>query len=87
MKNLLMKSLVALTLSAAMAPALAQETPAPSPNNGGISGGVSGSAGLGIDFGASNATGANQEQEGGFVESIERALAKPGTECGRLKCY
>lgn len=84
MKSLVLKSLVALTLSAALGTASAQT----SGNNGGASGnGTSGaSAGLGIDFFASQTPGANHEKGGGFADAIERAFGTPNADCGKLKC-
>ncbi|MCC2657677.1 MAG: hypothetical protein K0Q76_2785 [Panacagrimonas sp.] len=88
MKSVLFKSLVAMTLSAALVPAMAQS----SGNGGGTSGnggvsGVSGvSGGLGIDFFASQTPGANHEKGGGFADAIERAFGTPNADCGKLKC-
>lgn len=87
MKTLVLKSLTALALSAALGTALAQT----SGNGGGTSGsgvsGVSGvSGGLGIDFFASQSPGANHEKGGGFADSIERAFGTPNADCGKLKC-
>lgn len=87
MKTLLLKSLLAVTLSAAIGPAMAQ-----SGNGGGTSGngGVSGmsgvSGGLGIDFFASQTPGSNHEKGGGFADAIERAFGTPNADCGKLKC-
>ena len=84
MKTLLLQSLAALTLSAALGTATAQTS-----GNGGSSGsgGVSGvSGGLGIDFFASQTPGANHEKSGGFADAIERAFGTPNADCGKLKC-
>lgn len=86
MKNLLLKTLFAATLSTALGTAMAQTS-----GNGGSSGsgvsGVSGvSGGLGIDFAASQTPGANHEKSGGFADAIERAFGNPMADCGKLKC-
>lgn len=82
MKSFFVKSLAALTLAAGFGTALAQQAP-PSPPTSGT--GVSGSAGLGIDFAAGQTPGANHEKGGGFADALERAFGTP-TDCGRLKC-
>lgn len=81
MKTLLLKSLVAISLSAALGTALAQQSPPPSPT-----GGASGSAGLGIDFAGGQTPGDNTEKGGGFAGAIEKAMGNPNADCGKLKC-
>lgn len=83
MKTFLVKSLAALTLAAAAGMALGQEVVLPPPV---IVGGMSGSAGLGIDMQASNTPGANNEKGGGLANAIERAFGNPNADCGKLKC-
>jgi hypothetical protein len=83
MKTFFVKSLAALALASAAGMALAQEVVIPGPISGG---GVSGSAGLGIDMAASNTPGANHEKAGGLANAIERAFGTPNADCGKLKC-